>query len=301
MAAHRIALWSLAALLIGQGSAGAQTSGRDRGRVTRAEFERLRDEVERQRVLIEQIVKLQTDNARALNQLVGGAPIPQLPPTPTAPTAPPPSSTSTPPRRPATVETPPSPRPEVRGSINGRVVVRGGSPESAWIYLDTGEAGGGRTASMSQKGKAFVPNILVVERGTRVDFPNTDPIFHNVFSLSPGNTFDLGSYNQGQSKSVVMQQPGLVSVYCNIHPQMIGFILVVPGKTYSRVGKDGFFHLDNLPAGKHVVAAWAPNAQAVSKEVVVSDATANVELTLTVGETKPHLRKDGTPYGSYNE
>jgi hypothetical protein len=82
---------------------------------------------------------------------------------------------------------------------------------------------------------------------------------------------------------------------------MIGFILVVPGKTYSRVGKDGFFHLDNLPAGKHVVAAWAPNAQAVSKEVVVSDATANVELTLTVGETKPHLRKDGTPYGSYNE
>ena len=307
MAAHRFALWSLAALLaallLGQGAVGAQTSSRDRGRVTRAEFERLRDEVERQRVLIEQIVKLQTDNARALSQLVGVA-MPPPAPTPVAPTpvTPPPQDTSAGRRRPTPTEPPPPPpRADVRGSINGRVVVRGGSPESAWVYLDTGEAGGGKTASMSQKGKAFVPNILVVERGTRVDFPNSDPIFHNVFSLSPGNSFDLGSYNQGQSKSVVMQQPGLVSVYCNIHPQMIGFILVVPGKTYTRVGKDGFFHLDNLPAGKHVVASWAPNAQAVSKEVVVSEGTANVELTLTIGETKPHLRKDGTPYGSYNE
>ena len=307
MAAHRIAVWSLAALLLGQGEAEAQsTRDRDRGRVTRAEFDRLRAEVERQKALLEQIIKLQEEHVRALAQLVG-QPLP--PPTPApAPVAPPPAPAPVPAPAPAPsarrpVEPAPAPRPpvEVRGSINGRVVVRGGSPESAWVYLDSDETSGGKTASMAQKGKQFVPNILVVERGTRVDFPNMDPIFHNVFSLSPGNTFDLGSYSQGQSKSIIARQPGLISVYCNIHPQMMGLVLVVPGRTYTRVGKEGFFHLDNLPGGKHTVAAWAPNAEPVSKEVTVGDGATSVELTLTVGEVKPHLRKDGTPYGSYSE
>jgi plastocyanin len=316
MAAARIAVWALAATLLGQGAA-AQTSPRtrERGRVTRAEFDRLADEVERQKLLLEQIIRLQQEHVRALTQLLGGiaatapAPAPAPPaPAPPAPAPAPPAparATAPPPRpaepRPAEPRPPARPAEEGRGSIVGKVLVRGGSPENAWIYLESSEQGGPHVASMAQKGKQFVPNILVVERGTRVDFPNMDPDLHNVFSLSSGNEFDLGTYGQGRSKSVLMEQPGVISVYCNVHPQMIGLILVVPGRTYARVGKEGFFHLDNLPPGPHRVAAWAPNAPTVRKEVTVSDNVVNVELTLTVGETKPHLRKDGTPYGSYSE
>ena len=107
---------------------------------------------------------------------------------------------------------------------------------------------------MKQEGKAFSPSTLVVTKGTRVDFPNRDAIFHNVFSVTPDNSFDLGSYRQGESKSVTMAKTGVVTVYCNMHPQMVGHILVVPNGNYVRAGKDGFFRLTNVPgfAGIHV-------------------------------------------------
>jgi plastocyanin len=274
-------------------------------RVSRAELERLQEEVERQRRLLEKIVQLQQEHVRALSQLVG-VQLQPLPPVSVTPDREPPPPK--PPRpedkgKPVTPPDEPSrPRPGAgRGSISGKVIVRGGSPESAWVYLEAGDTGVTRTVQMTQKNKSFAPNVLVVQRGTRVEFPNMDPVFHNVFSVSAGNAFDLGSYKQGDSRGVVMTQPGVVSVYCNIHPQMIGFILVVPGRTYVRVGKEGFFHMEDVPAGRHKIAAWAPNARASARDVVVGQETTNVEFTLTVGAAKPHLRKDGTPYGSYNE
>ena len=299
MAGFRIAPWTLTVMLIGLGwPAAAQAPARPK-RVTRAEFDRLAQEVERQRLVLEQIVRLQQEHVRALTEVLGGnAPVPAPAPAPTTTTPPPP-----PLKRKPGEETPPPPKPtDAKGSIIGKVVVRGGSADNAWVYLDSGEtATSNQTVSMAQRGKQFVPRILVVQKGTRVDFPNLDPDFHNVFSLSPGNAFDLGTYKQGQSKSVVMQQPGVVSVYCNRHTEMVGFVLVVPGRIYSAVGKDGFFHLDNVPPGKHKLVAWAPNAAAVTKEVIVGEGAASADLTLTVAEQKPHLRKDGTPYGSYNE
>jgi plastocyanin len=282
-------------------------------RVTRAEFEKLVQEVAQQRKLLEKIVQLQQEHVKALTQLLNMQAV-QMPPVAVAPdpVRPPPDPVRPPPTRPPAdpppvrppsdpVVVPPPPTKPAMGSVVGKVVVRGGSPESAWVYVETGSGGVGKTVQMTQKNKQFAPNVLVVQRGTRVEFPNMDPIFHNVFSLSQGNAFDLGTYKQGESKGVVMTQPGVVSVYCNIHPQMIGFILVVPGRSYARVGKEGFFHLENLPPGKHRLAAWAPNARQVTRDVTVGDEVVNVELTLTVGAQKPHTRKDGSPYGSYNE
>jgi hypothetical protein len=155
---------------------------------------------------------------------------------------------------------------------------------------------------MKQENKSFEPPIVVVQRGTTENFPNSDPIFHNVFSVTPGSTFDLGGYPQGQTRSVTMSHAGQVNVFCNIHPQMIGYILVTPGPLYTEVGKDGSFKIANVPSGHHTVTVWAPEAKPVSADVdVAADGTATVNLSVAASAPKAHMRKDGTPYGSYNE
>ena len=80
---------------------------------------------------------------------------------------------------------------------------------------------------MLQKGKMFTPHILPIMTGTTVDFPNSDPIFHNAFSSYNGQIFDVGLYPPGTSKSVRFTRPGVVRVFCNIHPTMSAIILVL--------------------------------------------------------------------------
>jgi hypothetical protein len=155
---------------------------------------------------------------------------------------------------------------------------------------------------MKQQGKQFVPRVLVVQKGTRVDFPNTDTVFHNVFSVTPDNSFDLGSYRQGESKSVTLGKPGVVTVYCNMHPQMVGHVLIVPNAMFAKAGADGFYKIANVPAGKHRIVAWAPNAKPVTSEVEVVDSeAATVELEVSRRGQSTHTNKDGLPYGSYKD
>jgi hypothetical protein len=99
-----------------------------------------------------------------------------------------------------------------------------------------------------------------------------------------------------------MSKPGVVSVYCNMHPQMVGYILIVPSSLYAHVGSDGFYRLSNVPAGHHRLVAWAPNSKPVVSEVDVAESeTATVELELKRGPAIRHNNKDGMPYGSYKE
>jgi plastocyanin len=189
-------------------------------------------------------------------------------------------------------------KPEGAGTIVGKVTGVG----DAVIYVDDIVATTHGTATMKQEGKQFLPKVLIVQKGTTVSFPNMDAIFHNVFSVTPDHSFDLGSYPQGDSKSVTMTKSGVVSVYCNMHPQMVGHILVVPNGNFVRAGKDGFFRITNVPAGKHRVVAWAPNAKPVEAEADVSDTgVVTLELELKKGRTGTHTKKDGLPYGSYAE
>jgi len=105
-----------------------------------------------------------------------------------------------------------------------------------------------------------------------------------------------------ESRSVSMARPGVVSVYCNMHPEMVGYILVVPNALYARAGQDGFFRLTNVPAGHHRIVAWAPNTKPVTVEADVVEAeAATVELEIKLGRQLPHTNKDGMPYGSYKE
>src|SRR5580700_5439980 len=99
-------------------------------------------------------------------------------------------------------------------------------------------------AVMLQKNKMFTPHILPVIAGTRIDFPNADPIFHNAFSSYSGQIFDIGLYPPGQSRSVRFERPGIVRVFCNIHPTMSAIILVLTTPYFVVTPHDGGFHLD---------------------------------------------------------
>ncbi len=94
---------------------------------------------------------------------------------------------------------------------------------------------------MTMRGKAFTPHVLAVPVGSTVDFPNDDPILHNVFSVSGENRFDLQLYKRPKSGSWTFQKPGVVRVYCNIHPQMSAIVLVTDSPHVAKTAADGSF------------------------------------------------------------
>lgn len=157
-------------------------------------------------------------------------------------------------------------------------------------------------AVVDQTDKTFNPGLTVVPVGSTVDFPNNDRVFHNVFSVSRPARFDLGLYQSGSSKSVVFERPGVVDVYCNIHPQMAAKIYVVDTKHYAVTGPDGTFSLHGIPPGTYTMRAWQAQGEAYEGQVRVrSGGSTAVELELTEDRwpSTRHTRKDGTPYGRY--
>jgi plastocyanin len=269
---------------------------------TRTDIDRLDKKIEDQQRRIDKLVKLQLQYLQTLAAMTDGSPLPVVAPDARSPEPAEPRQTilaEPRPRQTAMLDVKPKrPRPEPVGNVVGKVV----GADDAIVYIDDIVVTTRGTAIMKQENKGFVPPVLVVPRGTTVQFPNLDAYFHNVFSVTPDNSFDLGSYRQGETKSVTMSRPGVVSVYCNMHPQMVGHILVVPNGNYVRAGKDGFFRISNVPVGHHRIVAWAPEARLASAEAEVSGAEpVTVELELKRSRSGPHLKKDGLPYGSYDK
>jgi plastocyanin len=138
----------------------------------------------------------------------------------------------------------------------------------------------GRTGQLAQKDQSFSPRVVPVMVGGYVEFPNRDPIYHNVFSVSPAKRFDLGKYGRGKSKSVRFDKPGVVKVYCDIHSNMEGFVLVVPNGWFTRAAEDGAFELPPLPSGTYRVQAWHPDLGTKSVSVTVGEnETRSVEVS----------------------
>ena len=106
---------------------------------------------------------------------------------------------------------------------------------------------------MDQRNERFVPHVLAVMVGTVVDFPNSDLIYHNVFSLSRAKRFDLGRYAAGKSKAVRMDRPGVVRVFCDIHSHMNAFVLVFNHPFFDVTDVEGRFELPSLPSGTYTV------------------------------------------------
>lgn len=133
---------------------------------------------------------------------------------------------------------------------------------------------------LAQSQEAFVPRVAVVPRGRTVDFPNRDPIYHNVFSLSPTKRFDLGKYRQGQSKAVLFNRVGLVKVYCDIHAEMEAFVMVVPNHAFAQPGPEGAFELPDLPAGGYELRVWHPDLHEIVRTVQIpAHGDASIELS----------------------
>ena len=159
-----------------------------------------------------------------------------------------------------------NPYPGRASALPGRHDVPHGAVTDAVIYVDKLSA---RAESLvvddpsgrvlAQKNQAFSERVLSCVVGTTVDFPNQDPIFHNVFSVSPTRRFDLGKYPRGHSKQVTFKKPGLVQVFCDIHPSMACFILVLPNRAFTRPNEDGSFTMPKLPAGTYTVKVWHPD------------------------------------------
>jgi plastocyanin len=198
---------------------------------------------------------------------------------------------------------------DASGSVSGKITLTndGGEPKSDMsgviVYLEgvPGDPPAAKTNEIRQKDLTFVPDRMVVVKGSSVEFPNDDKVFHNVFSLSKAKRFDLGLYKSGTSKGVTFNKAGVIDVYCNIHPQMAAKILVVDNKSYAVTAADGSFKIPNVPAGTYPVVAWQPYGNAWRGQVTVQPGKAVTVAATVVAGAKPqsHTRKDGTPYGRY--
>lgn len=156
------------------------------------------------------------------------------------------------------------------------------------------------TFTMTTRSKTFLPHVLAVPAGSTVNFPNEDPIAHNLFSLTPGNTFDLGLYRKGAGKAHKFETPGVVNVYCNVHPNMSAVVHVMSTPYYGFTDAQGNFSFD-VPAGSYRVTAWNEQGGTATSQIEVgSDGKVAGSTFLTIdGRTfraTQHQNKFGQPY-----
>ena len=156
-------------------------------------------------------------------------------------------------------------------------------------------------ATVTMQGKKFKPHVVAIPVGATVDFPNEDPIFHNVFSVSGENRFDLDLYKRPKSGSWTFEHAGLARVYCNIHPQMSAVILVRDNPFFTKAAADGTFVLEGVPAGKYTVKAWHEKGGEAATEVSVAvegKASADLKLDASSYKQVAHKNKYGKDYST---
>jgi len=180
------------------------------------------------------------------------------------------------------VPLPVEPRPNVAGLGAATATLDISDRLTSVVYLESAPRGAFETvetthAVMDQRGERFVPHVLAITTGTIVDFPNSDHIYHNVFSLSRTRTFDLGRYAAGRSKPVRFDRPGIVRVFCDIHSHMNAFVLVFSHPFFSLTGADGRYHIDNIPPGTYNLIAWNEGVTSEPRSVTVTDGSVDEE------------------------
>jgi plastocyanin len=173
--------------------------------------------------------------------------------------------------------------------IKGKVSVQGiKSAENIAVYVDViadkkFDAPKDHVV-VDQRKMAFIPHVVAVEQGTTVEFLNSDPVGHNVYwpSIS-GNkklSHNLGTWPKGEKKPFQFNDLGVASLLCNVHPEMSGYVVVVPTPYFAVTDKDGNFEIKNVPAGKYTLKTWSEDGKPTTQAVDLSGASATVELTV---------------------
>ena len=143
--------------------------------------------------------------------------------------------------------------------------------------------------TMNQSQRRFDPDVVAVSAGSSVSFPNGDPIFHNVFSLSETKHFDLGNYKEGDTRVIAFEHPGVVQVHCHLYANMSGAILVTPNSWFTQPAASGAFSLPALPPGHYTVVAWHKTAGFFRREIDVREGQlVNLDFEIPILEGTGH-------------
>ena len=192
--------------------------------------------------------------------------------------------------------------------VTGRVAIleKKGKPSpdlGAAVVSLAGEGGGAAahpvTVEMAISDKEYVPRVLVVPVGSTIRFANRDPFDHNVFSASDSNQFDLERYGRGETRAHTFAHPGLVRVFCNIHPRMVAFVQVMSGRLFTQPASDGSFVISDVPPGAYTLHVWHERSPEVTRAVRVTAADVvgvDVELDARGFRWVPHKNKYGEDY-----
>ncbi|HXS78233.1 MAG TPA: carboxypeptidase regulatory-like domain-containing protein [Terracidiphilus sp.] len=158
------------------------------------------------------------------------------------------------------------------------------------IYLEGPLSGAQATVDsaalqVEQLNRRFVPDLVVVPAGSTISFPNMDPIFHNIYSLSKPKSFDLGNYDKGRTRKVTFPKPGIVEIYCHLHPNMQATVVITPNHWFARPDRNGQYRIPQVPPGQYTLVAWHKSAGFFRKAIVIDnerDTTADFFIPLDV-------------------
>jgi plastocyanin len=177
----------------------------------------------------------------------------------------------------------------------------------AGATLETPRQDASKIPQLVQKNKSFQPSLLVIPVGGKVEFPNHDPFFHNVFSLFEGKRFDLGLYESGTSRFVQFDKPGISYIFCNIHAEMSAVIIALNTPYYAISNARGEISIPNVPPGRYELQVFhsavpPENLQTVTREITVASGDTSLgTLTLTESDLEvTHKNKYGRDYDNPN-
>jgi plastocyanin len=201
-------------------------------------------------------------------------------------------------------------RPAGWGRVTGRVTIleRDNKPTKdladAVVWIDAQQAwprdsNPARTLDIAINDKIYAPRVIVAPVHSTVRFPNHDPFNHNVFSVSGGNSFDLGLFGRGEARSQTFAHEGLVRVFCNIHPRMVAYVVLVNNPFFTQPAADGSFALSDLPPGRYKLHVWHERVPSeVVQDVVVGQGAAPVQIQLDARKYRfqQHKNKLGKNY-----
>ncbi len=183
---------------------------------------------------------------------------------------------------------------------------KGAPVPDAVVYLDTGKGATGTAdapsgppeakAEIAQSARQFLPYVTAVQVGTVVEFPNDDDVQHHIYSVSPTKRFEKPLYAPGSHETVLFDQPGLVTIGCNIHDWMIAYVLVLETPHFAKTNEEGRAHLTGLPAGQVRLSVWHPLLRSsASQETSLGGTPTQTEITLSL---KPDRRPRRNPSAS---